>query len=218
MARVTYVKSARASKKDRRCFTCNTEIGVGESYQHVSLKTGPYSSVTRNWCSKHTPRQSQLTSNSRLSTLYSVQENIETSIASFLIEEIDADSLKSDAEAGADEAESVADEYSESADNIPESLQQSSQAEEMREKADNIREWAEAIRASLSDLEDFDDADEDYDADKCAECDEDRDADCHNENNEEEYDHDFEEPEKPEEKDRSAAVSDLESALGELSI
>jgi hypothetical protein len=205
MAKIQYIKSARASKAPRKCLRCGNEIQVGESYKKVDLKTGPYSSITRNWCKDHSPRASELTTNDRMSRLLGAQETLEDSLAAFQQGQLDLDALKSDFEMQADEAESVADEYEESIDNMPESLQYSAQADEMREKADAIREWAEELRNV--------DWPEEIDPDVCAECDEDRDAPCHDESNEEEYDHDFEEQEEA-----NLDVSEAEAAIGALSI
>lgn len=199
MARVTYVKKARMVPipEKRRCVSCGHIVHAGESYKRVGLKIGPYSSITRNWCQNCTPKQSQLTTNDRLSRLYEIEEGLSADIANTGDTGLGIDDLKSSFESAADSAEEIADEYEESVDNMPENLRQGSQADEMRDKAQAIRDWAEELRSVM------DDADE-VDPDKCATCGGDRDADAHIEDEglteeeqqtKESFDHDFEEPE-----------------------
>lgn len=184
MARITYVKSARAAAKERRCLSCGHVIQVKESYKFVELKTSQYSSVTHIWCASCTPRQSQLTANARMSALYAIVEGLSDDLA----HADDLDSLKSAFESAADEADSIADEYEESADNMPENLQQGSQAEEMRDKALTIHEWADELRNI--------DWPESGDDKSCAACGNEEDDEVHDSESEK-FDHDFEEPEEP---------------------
>lgn len=201
MARISYVKHARASAKPRSCMRCGHEVQVGEAYKHVSLKTGPYSSMTRVWCNAHQPRQSELTANDRKSRLYAAQETLEDALQQFRAGSMSLDDLKQEFEMQADEIEAVADEYEESADNLPENLQYSSQADEMRDNASNIREWAESVRGV--DWPEFD-------PDECIECQGSEDDLQHDESDEENYDHDFS-AQSPEDADLSSA----EDAVGE---
>ena len=204
MARVTHVKSARASKKPRRCVSCGHEVQPKESYKYVELKTGPYSSITRAWCATCVPKQSQLTANGRMSTLYGCQEALEDAVSLFQKGGMEISDLEVEFESQADEADSVADEYEESIAAMPDGLQQSSQAEEMQSKADAIHEWAEVLRGVNW---------PEFDPDACAECDGDRDDPLHDENVEEEYDHDFEEPQIGD-----VDISEAVAAIGELGI
>lgn len=206
MARVKTIKSARASKIERKCATCGKSIEVGDTYKKVGLKTGPRSSIKRFWCATCQPKASQLTTNSRMSTLYGVQESLDAAIAHFNGDLGDLDDLKSQFESGADEAEAVADEYEEGADNMPENLQQGSQAEEMRNKATAIREWAETLRNV-----DWPEAPA-TDEIPCANCDESQEHATHDSASED-FDHDYEEPE-----DEEVDLSEAEAAIGELSL
>lgn len=173
MARITFVKSARPSTKDRRCVRCGKLIEPGQSYKHASYKTGPYSSVTKNWCHLHHPRPSETTTNDRLSTLYGLQEGIEDDAARFLAGDLDYDMLATTLDQAADEADSVRDSYQESADNMPDNLQGSQQHDDLEEKASNVEEWAEALRTAAQEVRDAEpdpeDDPEDEDRDSAAE-------------------------------------------------
>lgn len=195
MARVSYVKSARASTKPRRCMRCNHEVQVGESYKHVSLKTGPYSSITRVWCKDHNPLMSELTTNDRKSRLLAAQEALEDALENFRNGTISMDDLQAEFELQAGEAEDISNEYQDSADNMPESLQSSQQVEDMREAASNVQEWSEALR----------DVDwPDFDPEECLECQGFEDDPQHDESDDGDYDHDFQ-PTEPSDVDISSA-------------
>lgn len=196
MARVTFVKSARASKKERRCVRCGYVIQPGESYRHAGFKTSPYSSMVRNWCKDHPPRQSELTMNDRLSRLYAAQEAISDAKT--------IDDIACALDDAADTAEEVRDDYQESHDNMPESLQYSSTAEELESKVEACDTWADALRQAANEVRDLDTA-------ECAECSADEDAEAHNEDSEE-FDHEFEGP------DVNAAMEIAEAASGELEL
>ena len=113
MPKLIHVKSARASEKERRCRRCGVEIKVGDSYKHMSKKTGPRSSVTFMYCSEHTPRPSEYVGGKQsdyLSILEGFEDDIEAAA--------DIEDLEGALETLATEMEGMADEYRESADNI----------------------------------------------------------------------------------------------------
>lgn len=203
MARVSYVKKARASKFTRRCKRCGHVIEAGEAYKYADLKTGPTSGYTIYFCSEHNARQSDLTSNDRLSRLYAAQESVEDVLSG----DWDFASLASALESAADEAESVAEEYEESASNMEEYFQGSYQVDEIREKGEACTEWAQELRDAAQEIEQMTDENE------CAECGQEGDDPCHDQDNEEEYDHDFELKE-----DKDEARSKAEEALQSLNL
>lgn len=214
MAKLNYVKSARSSKTVRRCYRtgCGHVVQAGEPYKHASFKTGPYSSTTRVWCKDHSPRASEMTVNDRLSTLYGIQESVEDDLAKLMAGELTITDIKSALESAAEDARGVAEDYETSISNMPDQLQQSSQAEDMQSRADAINEWADALEEVAANLDDEDD----FDPDKCAECEGDRDGSQHDEDSEE-FDHDFDEPTR--ETDALAEVeSQVSDVVGQLSI
>lgn len=200
MPKMIYVKSARAAKMPRHCYRCGYEIQPGDSYQHTTFKTGPYSSMDRNWCRNHPPRSSETTVNDRLSRLYSAQESVEDAMVRTKTL-ADLEDLATALDDAAEEAELVRDEYQESHDNMPENLQYSAQSEELENKANACDTWADELRSAADEVRGHQSAGEQV----CAECDQPADAAVHDDKHAD-YDHDYEEP------DESAELAD---ALGE---
>lgn len=226
MARITMVKSAQASKKARYCVRCRHEVKPGEAYAHASFKTSPYSSMTRIWCFAHMTniKGSERTANARLSTLYAAQESVEDVIR-LDAGEYDFQQLAEALQGAAEEARGIGEEYEESASNVEDGFPNGSPViDEIREKVEACENWADALESAATDIEDAAQRVEEFDPDKCAECDEDRDHPVHQPDDEEKdkdadgFDHEFEEPEKPGEDEWNDAVGAAENALGELEL
>ena len=139
MAKVQHIKKARASKKPRRCVTCQHEIQVGESYKKVAKRTGR-GGYTLNFCADHHPRPSHLLSG-RSAELAEVVESAEGWLERVERGEeelaVALDSIKED-------IGNFAADIRESAENMEEGFGHSTaQTEAMSGTADTLEEWAE---------------------------------------------------------------------------
>src|SRR3990167_912429 len=154
MTRSHYVEHAR--KSPGPCGRCSILIRKGDPYYWWKFRHS--GKMVR--CIDHRPRQSDLTSSDKLSTLYGAQEGLEDSIsaarkklgwaqvARYELAELayteafkSVLELKTDADSCKDEAQAVADEYNESADNIEQTFSSSPTADLCRENAEQIEEW-----------------------------------------------------------------------------
>jgi hypothetical protein len=163
MARVTFVKSARASKSKRTCFTCGTEINEGDSYRWFASRIGR-SSFRRNYCVNHNPRPSHMTTSDKLSQLYAAQENVEDALE---VQNFSRDDIALALNDAAEQAKGVGEEYTESADNIEDGFGHETQmSEEIREKAENCEEWASTLEEAAYEVEQLADPDSDPEHDE----------------------------------------------------
>lgn len=143
MARVTHVKKARASRQDRSCATCRTEVRVGESYKWIDKKTGPTSSITLWFCKDHNPKGSHLASG-RTAELLTIVEGFEESIPGF--ENLYSSDFQSAVGSLAEEIKDFTNEIEESAQAIEDGLgHATSQSENMNETVHELRAWGDEI-------------------------------------------------------------------------
>ena len=176
------IYTVQKSRVDRKCGRCGVEIPVGSRYFYFQHKFSPVSYR----CEKHYPRQSELTTSDKLSTVYSIQERIEDLIGAFDYDDIDAmvsglEDLSAELETMSEEARQVAEEYNTSADNMEEHFPSGSyQIDEIREKSQACEEWADELESAKGDVdeaindltykqaeyEDFDEDDEDVETSK----------------------------------------------------
>lgn len=160
MPKVTHVKSAR---KD------NPAVKKGESYYHWAFFRGA------KHYSRTPPKQSQLTQ-TKMSAVYSVQEEIEgfsfgtcTTLDEFSnAKDVAVDFLNEQMS----ELEEPRDGYEESAENIREAFTESPTADECEEKSEQIQEYMDLIEEKAGDCEgveidvdSLDKDDDDYDDD-----------------------------------------------------
>lgn len=151
MARVTYVKK---SQKSWMCEKCGKAIEVGQSYKHVSPRSGPWEHGRKRIRCADCPtwKPSELTF-SKMAGVYAAQEDFQGFIAGWSPEDGVVD-IESALEEFASNVEQVADEYQESADNIEEGFRYpTGQSEELVEKADSLRNWAEEVRSAYQDID-----------------------------------------------------------------
>lgn len=158
MARVNYVKKARASKRPRRCEKCRTEIKVGDPYKWFANRIGR-SSMRHDYCSSCVIRPSDMTTSPHLSSLYSATE-----AADDALDEIGDGGLEGIAAIVTECAGSVrevSEGYGESADNIEEGFgHETSQSEEIRGKSDELENFAQELESAADEIEGMDDPDE----------------------------------------------------------
>lgn len=158
MAKLNFVKKAQDSKEPRKCIRCGTKIKPGDSYWWFANRIGR-SSIRKNYCAKHRPRPSDMTTSDKLSQLYSAQESVEdeqnnrTDKDGVPISFDDYKSAMADAlRSAADQARQVGGEYQESLDNMPEHLQESSG---ISERVEACIDWADALEAAADEVESF---------------------------------------------------------------
>jgi chromosome segregation ATPase len=131
---------------------CGIEVKKGEGYYHAASFRGP-KIVRHHRCGAF--RQSQLTGNDKLSTLYSSFEDVQDWIAA--CNEFDIDGAKEAMEACASEIENVAEMYRESQSNMEDGFQHAtSQSDELGDNADQLEDFAGDVRSAGEDLEEFD--------------------------------------------------------------
>lgn len=124
------------------CGKCGVEIRVGDSYKHVTVKSGPYGGRTMYRCHACPSwRQSELTT-SKMAGVYAAQEHLDDTI-----DNVDtADDLRGLASDVAEMIREVSNEYRESQENMESGFgHPTSMSDELGEKADNLEGWADDI-------------------------------------------------------------------------
>lgn len=165
MAKIVHVQSARIRKdKDgnvkpnHKCELHGEEIKPGDSYKHVTIKTGPRSSHTRYRCAA-SPNWKRWELSSSLDARV---EQIQYEGANSLEGAETKDDFESMTESLAEEIEGLAEEKRESGQNMEDGFgHPTQQSESLEEIADSLDEWAQAIRDAANNL---DDAPEENDA------------------------------------------------------
>lgn len=156
MARTTYVKKARESKRARHCEVCGKDIGVGDAYKWVAPRAHRAAHGHKRFRCATCPawRQSELTSSAIKNAVYAAQEAFEDAIG----EATDVDSVKELLEAVAEGYREAAEAARESAQNMEDGFgHPTSLSDELNERADSI----EAAADELDYFDPSDDADED---------------------------------------------------------
>lgn len=139
MPRVHFIKKAR---KDYP----NQGIKKGDSYYYWTFRYGgKCKSLT-------SPRPSQLTSSDFLSTMYTIQEEIEDLSTDNYS---DGESLETFAQEKADEIRSLGEEQSDKQSNMPDSLQDSPTGELLEERANACEEMADELENIDTDVEEL---------------------------------------------------------------
>jgi Skp family chaperone for outer membrane proteins len=124
MARVNFVKSARKDYPEHN-------IKKGESYYWWKFN---FSKVRH--MSKTSPKRSQLTQSSFLSSLYDIEDRIAELKADTL------EDLQADVESIKEEIESLRDEVQDHLDSMPDQLRETSSAgETLQDRMDNLESW-----------------------------------------------------------------------------
>lgn len=156
--RVTTVKAARKDQKGL-CIRCRKPIVEGEGYRWAK---GRYTSkkVIHSTCGSF--KQSELTSNDKLSQLYAAIENVDEWIESAQ-KDVDPLTLLEDAKSAleecADAIEEVVQMYRDSAEAIEDGFgHETYQSEEMNSNADELESFASDVRDSVDDVDEFDEA------------------------------------------------------------
>lgn len=141
MARATFVKKARKNVQ-------GTNIKKGEAYYWWKFRHGGKQ------YSKTAPRASQLTQSEFLSTIYSIQEEMDDLTT-------DNDNLEDFVQDIKDRLQELADETQEKKDNMPDSLQEGPTGELLQERVDGVEEMISELDGIAFDNEfdpDSDDA------------------------------------------------------------
>ena len=161
MARIQHIKKARASKKTRRCRTCQTDIQVGEYYKKIAKKTGPRSSFTAYWCYRHNPKYSD-TLSGRSQDLAIIQEDFDEAMSKSSGEPSDGFvDITQALEDGANSVEEMGEDIRLSAESIEDGFGHSTaQSEAMTETADEFDTWASEIRDVAARADEFEKTDD----------------------------------------------------------
>jgi hypothetical protein len=151
VARIVYVKKARIDQGD--CGSCGQPIKAGDSYKHVSLKTGPRSSrILKRHGGCPGWRQSELCQ-SKMAGVYAAQEGFDDSMPAW-DPETGIHYIRDILESAADDIRSVAEEYRESQQNIEQGFGHSTyQSDELGEKADELEAWADQVAEAVDGCE-----------------------------------------------------------------
>lgn len=159
MARTTYVEKARASKKDRTCFTCNQPIEAGQAYAHNQPNRWSMRYQWHRTCAM--PPASLLESNDKRAAAMAAFEDAYSSL-----DEIDTegDTVQDDVEAlistAADGVREAAEMWREGAQAIEDGFGHSTyQSEEMTEHADvydGVADTIESIDVGMGDEDPLD--------------------------------------------------------------
>lgn len=153
MARTIYVKSARARVDKntgealplRTCENCNKEIAVGSSYKHISIKTGPRSSMRRYRCDDCADWQVWEYSSSLSALIAEIDFNARNAIASADDQAEATDVLAETAGA----IRELADQKRDSAQAIEDGFGHSTQqSEELASQADDLDAWADDLETA----------------------------------------------------------------------
>lgn len=145
MPRVRHVKSARHSKKERKCAVCGNEIQVGESYKYVRMRRGfaHRYTVMRFWCHEHNPGKYEFVSNEKTRALMEAEDELTKALAGDF-DRLDAEDAF---QAAADAVEEIAEMHRESAHNIEEGFgHPTEQSEDFEYRAEAVAAAAEELR------------------------------------------------------------------------
>ncbi len=141
---------------NRSCEKCQTEIKVGDPYQWVQPKSGPYGGIKRFRCGKCPSWQLWELSNSLGARLMEVSSDFWSAIDSAQ----ETDDVQSALDDAAGRVRDIAEEKRESAENIRDGFgHDTSQSEELDDVADQLESWADEIESAT--IPDFPEPDED---------------------------------------------------------
>lgn len=130
------------------CEHCKQEIKVGDSYKHVTPKSGPYGGRTRQRCSSCPSWQSWDLSNSLSARVEEIVYNAEQGLA----DAEDDDEVVQFLSDTADSIRELAEEKREAAENIREGFgHDTSMSEELDETADSLETWADEVEGAWDD-------------------------------------------------------------------
>lgn len=146
MPRVHFVKRARKAHK-------NIGVKKGESYYWAQFKTGPYTSLRREW--KERPRQSQLTMSDYLSAMYGYQEQVEDAQTGHDNTDPDLSGIADTLDEVASEMRSTGDEQQEKYDNLPENFQNGNTGETLQARKDACESLADELETAAGALRDW---------------------------------------------------------------
>jgi hypothetical protein len=184
MPKTTYVNSARERRNPDgtvkpllTCDACQKAIEVGQPYKHMSIKTGPYSSLKLVRCGPCPTWQVWEYSNSTSARIAQISHEARTALESAETVDEVTDALQ----AAADAVRELADEKREGAQNIEEGFgHPTSQSEELTDLAEQLDSWADELeQATVPDFPDPEDAECEScegkgtggeDMDTCADC------------------------------------------------
>lgn len=164
MARLHHVKSARKSKKKRKCWKCSKPIKAGDSYYWFANRMGRVS-FRKDYCAEHRPRASNMTTSDKLSRLYAAQEGVEDQLGKHEGEFNEyRDGIAEALREAANEARNVGQEYRDSKDNMPEGLQEGEVGQQCEEHADLCEQWADLLEQAADSIESLEkeESDEDF--------------------------------------------------------
>lgn len=164
MPRINYVKKC---KKDQgNCGRCRDPLPIGSAYRWIKFRYAG----RRVRCMKFSCafRQSDLTSNDKLSRAYAAGEMVEDALGGFVLEVHVKEILEKGraivetVDEAMNELEEVSAEYEESADNMEEYFSGSYQIDEIRDKAYMLEDWRtefeqgkDALEGSLDELDEY---------------------------------------------------------------
>ena len=155
MPRVREVKSARASKKPRRCSRCVHEIQPGEPYRYIAKKTGPRTGIRVFFCRNHHPRGSDLLSG-RAADLARIIEGYDDAVLKLEAEQDHLPDLQTALSDAAGEIEQMADEIRDSAQSLEDGFgHPTAQSEAMNETANELEQWKERIEEQAQAIENW---------------------------------------------------------------
>jgi hypothetical protein len=157
MARITYVKSARATKRgNRRCTGCGKEIKPGDSYKWFANRIGRMS-MRKDYCSTCVIRPSMMTTSPHLATIYAAQETAEDALDA-LGEGTTLDDIGQVLRDCAEGYREAKESYEESAQNIEDGFGHPTQmSEEIQEKAEACEAAADELESQADNIDGMDD-------------------------------------------------------------
>ena len=158
MARVTYVKSARASKKERTCGACHKPVTAGQSYRWAAPGGIGARKLFRHAideCNKQF-RRSELSS-SKMGAVWDAQDDAESNLGALSVDDFISDgefdssgfdnAVQEILQEAASAAEECASDYQDGIDSMPDALQDGPTAEESREKIDALEQWQQELES-----------------------------------------------------------------------
>jgi hypothetical protein len=158
MARVTYVKKARGTKRgeNRRCTGCGKAIKPGDPYKWFANRIGRMSS-RKDYCASCVIRPSMMTTSPHLATIYAAQEAAEDALAKLDRGE-GLDSITQVLRDCAEGYREAKESYEESANNIVEGFgHETQQSEEIMEKSQACESAADELDNNADEIEGLDD-------------------------------------------------------------